>query len=85
MEEPNTSKIYKCDCYAEAIEIQKNEENSIELCMWQLGLRPNNFSLKEKFRWIWYILTHDKFWADECILSKETARQLGKDLIELTE
>jgi len=80
------SKIYKCSCWSEAVEIVKNEDGDIEMCFWQIGLQPfKPPSLKEKFRWIWYILTHKTFWSDECILSRETANQLGRDLINLTD
>jgi hypothetical protein len=84
MENKHIKKIYACDCWSEAVEIEKNEEGNIEMCFWQCGLHPHNTSFKEKLRKAWYILTHNNFWSDECILTKETARQLGEDLIELS-
>jgi hypothetical protein len=79
------TKVYKCKCWSEAVEIQKNEEDDIEMCFWQVGLGPNKPpSFREKLRWIWYILTHNTFWSDECILDKETAKSLGEDLISLS-
>lgn len=79
------TKIYKCNCWSEAVEIQKNEEGDIEMCFWQYGLSlSKHSSFKEKLRWIWYILTHNSFWSDECILDKKTAKALGEDLISLS-
>jgi hypothetical protein len=78
------SKIFKCSCYAEAISLEKEDEDFISMCFWQIGLNYYPKSFKQKLRWIWQIIKKGSPWTDECLLDKETAKALGEELINLS-
>lgn len=76
------SKIYKCSCYAEAIEIER-EDDFVSICFWEIGVNKNNKpSLKHRIWIAWKALT-GTLYTDECMLDLETASILGKDLQEI--
>jgi hypothetical protein len=77
------NKIFKCSCWSEAIEVEK-EDNLISICMWQLGLRNKPRGFFEKLRWVWHIIIHGDYWTDECMLDKDTSKALGEELIRLS-
>jgi hypothetical protein len=76
-----TAKIFKCECYAHAVEVSVEDEG-IELCMWTIGHDPTCDSFKERIRRAWHELTGKREWTDECILSPETAGELAKELLD---
>ncbi len=80
--EPNNIKedslILKCDCGAEALEIQYWEDNKTKeftFCFWQQGFtRP--LCWRERLRWCWNILRTGNPWSDTIILYPEKTKQV---------
>jgi len=81
--EEKINKIYKCDCYAEAVEIEK-EDDQIYMCFWSLGLKQNNKPTLKHRLWLAWRAFNNNLFTDECILNLETAKNLGNDLIKLS-
>jgi hypothetical protein len=78
-------KYYDCMCNMETIAIEKFDDDSICLAFFQRGLNNSKlFTWKQKTNAIWQILTKGTLYADMVYLSPAKAKELGKDLIELT-
>jgi hypothetical protein len=80
------SKIYKCECSAEALELCTFDNKDIEICFWNRGvIRTTNNAptLKHRLWLCWQLITKGTLYSDEIILDKETAETFAKDIIEL--
>lgn len=69
--------IIKCDCSCHAIQFYYDGEwNYIEVSIWERYIGKAPFSIKERLRWCWHILTTGTPWADHVVLSQEQIQQL---------
>jgi hypothetical protein len=77
------NKVYKCDCYSEALEISHDKENKlIELCMWENG-NPRKRGFFHRLRFALKAFFRDEYYTDEMILDYNTANKLAIDLQEM--
>lgn len=79
-------KFYQCDCGTEGIATSHEYEEDglpiMDLAFFNVGFNASKkLSIKDKLRWIWHILIKGEVWTDMVILNKETAKELGEDLI----
>ena len=80
-------KIFKCSCGCGGVEVAKWNDDCEEYmyieflkrCHW--SGRP----LKTRLSLIWNLLRKGYYYDDDIVLSLETARELGEELIALTE
>lgn len=79
----SNNKFYKCNCGAEALEIDSQfykDEKEIYISMWKMGNYHHPLSFWEKIRWMIHIWKTGKPWTDQVCLKKETIKELIKDL-----
>ena len=86
---------YECQCHAEVLSIERsidiiNYEDkawdaSIYFAMLYHGTGDHRSTLKERLRHCWRILKTGKNYCDEIILSIEDAREMGKDLLKMSD
>jgi len=80
------SELYLCCCGTEGIKVEHYNDDEIYLCLWHQGhYGKYPMSFKERLRWIWHIFRTGEIWADQVVFTKETARDLGKTLMSITE
>ena len=81
-------KFYECDCGGEGVMLAESEKEEeypamVTLAFFshgQFGKYPLPF--KEKMRWCWHIIRTGTLFADEVIMRRHRARELGADLLE---
>jgi hypothetical protein len=86
---------YECQCHAEILNVErcvdiisykdKAWDASIYFSIWHLGTENHRPILREKLRHCWHILKTGKNYADNIILSVEDVRELGKDLLKMSD
>lgn len=68
--------MVKCDCSAEALEIEYDkEENKFYFSFWQQGYRFR-LSWKERIRWCFRIIASGNPWTDSIIVGAVNARTI---------
>jgi len=78
-------KIFKCTCGCGGVEVSYwNDEDVmfiefLKRCHW--SGRP----LKKRLQMVWWLLRKGYYYDDDIVLSRETARELGEELIALSE
>ena len=82
-------KFYECGCMAEGIMLSTayydKDAKCVDLAFFQHGLIINKkFTLKDRLRWCWYILTRGLPFIDMVILTQEIAKELGTDLLKFS-
>lgn len=86
MEDRCKSEIYLCSCRGEGLKVEKWDKDEIYMAFWQCGLFGKYpLSIWERLRFCWHTLRTGRVWADEVVMTDETARMLGKYLMSLTE
>lgn len=76
-------KFYECSCFTEGIMMSHEYEDDIpliDLAMFHHGLKTK-LSITERIRFAWKLLTSGEPYADQVVLDKKTAKELGKDLM----
>ena len=82
--------IFMCECGTEGIiisDLLKGDKDFQEIDVALFGYLYNVRALDfwGKLRWCWNVLMTGEPWTDQVILDYNTARKLGKRLLELTE
>ena len=78
------NKIYKCDCGCGGIEINTITEDGGEFIYIEFLKRTHrHIGTKERLRMIWRLLRYGFYYDDDIILTKETANEIGTELIRL--
>ena len=78
---------YECDCHEEGImmsyeNIDNDDYPYLELAFFKMGKVTSNISFFERLRWCLHILIHGYPYIDYVMLRQQTAKNLGKDLLE---
>lgn len=77
------SQFLICECHSHALLVEKFEdEDELNLSLFERGLDGRKLSIKERFRWCWQILRYGHPWSDHIILSKDNQKVLRKFLEE---
>lgn len=64
--------IIKCKCCCSCLEVEYDEElETYDFTLWDRHGMSDPLSLKERFRWCWYVLKTGDPWSDHTIVSKE--------------
>jgi len=77
-------KFYECSCMTEGIMASNEYEDDIpliDLAMFHHGLQ-NKLSLLERIRFAWKLLISGEPYADQVVLDRQVAKELGKDLVK---
>lgn len=79
-------RYYACDCATEVILLNKDkEDNWINFAIFSYGhYGDKRMGFWQRLRWCFNLLKTGNPYKDEIILSYETAKQLGEDLITLS-
>ena len=82
------SMFQKCLCTTHLLEVEHYNDSDIGLeevgfniTVWRLGNEDKLYSIKERIRWCWHVLTTGKPWADSVILSEEQACNIASFII----
>lgn len=77
-------KFYECECHTEGIMVSMDDEFDKSICMafFGHGYQGTKFTFFQKLRWCWRILKKGHPYEDEVMFDKDTALDLGKDLLE---
>lgn len=86
-------KFYECECHGEVIALSIDEDwgDAVEPEECYLAFFTNCFPSNSKYGWrqkirhCWHILRTGWPWCDMVVLDKDTAREMGYDLIEFAE
>lgn len=73
----------KCSCSAEGILISKLDKNETYISFFSLGINPKNLNFLSKLRYIWQILTKNKPYEDQLVLSDSEVKKLINGLKNL--
>ena len=95
VKENRMGEYYDCECNSECINVERSidifEKNKkhpyyvqIFFAIYHYGTQNHRPIFREKIRHCWQILKTGKNFADNIILSSETAKKLGKDLLKLS-
>ncbi len=77
----------KCDCGSEEIHVDSDNDRKfgfIDLSIWYMGAN-NTLGLWQKIKYCWMILIKSRPYGDQICLTKETSKELGEHLIEVSE
>lgn len=75
---------YSCDCGVELVKVEKDDEvNEIYFSIYSLGTGDNRIPFFLKLRYCWRILKTGRPYGDQIVLSFESAKRMGKYLIDL--
>jgi len=80
------NKIFKCDCGCGEVEIAEWKDSDGEvICIEFLKRCRAGRSIKQRLKMIWRLLRWGYYYDDDIVLAKETARELGNELIKLSQ
>lgn len=72
-----TETFIDCDCCAELIRIEKNDDNHYYFSFWQQGFcSQEKYTFKEKVRLIWCIIKNGKPYTDMLVFNKEKINKI---------
>jgi hypothetical protein len=79
-------KIFKCNCGCGGVEVGRWTDDCEDYCYIEF-LKRNRAGrrLKTRLKMVWWLLSRGYYYDDDIVLSIETARDLGEELIALAE
>jgi hypothetical protein len=77
------SAFFLCECAEELVALYKEDDQLIELSIWQRSLRPKS-TWRSRIRNCWHILRYGHPYCDQVVLSKHKARELAEKLFEFS-
>ena len=79
----NTTKLFQCDCYAEGITIEHDDDDDLFFInVWFRGLR--SLTLLDKLKYCWSVFFRDVH-ADEVIFDRKTMEEFRDEITTLLE
>ena len=88
-------KHYECDCGTEVLLIENEYpgrgslpllDETLDISFFSYGHTGRYpLSIKQRIRWCWYLMKSGMPFADMIVLTRETAKELGKDLVDWSE
>jgi len=73
----------KCSCSAEGILVTKYDKNETYVSFFSSGINPKNLNFLSKLRYIWQVLTKNKPFEDQLVLSDSEVKKLINGLKNL--
>jgi len=78
-------KFVSCSCESEAIVLERfPKEEEVYIALFSRGLNLKRYSIKDRIRHIWQIITKGFPYTDEIVLSKDKVKELIKALTEIS-
>jgi len=78
--------FFLCDCGIEGIMIDATEESTDEYGIYfgKMEIIRGSYSWGSRIKMIWNMIRGKPLWVSEILLSRESAREMGNLLIEVT-
>ena len=78
-------KFFICQCNTEGVLVSKfSDEEEVYMAMYAHNSYSTKSTLKDKLKFILRYIKTGKLYADEIVMSKQTANELGNYLISIT-